>query len=96
MTEEWYLDYADLEQIIKKRLYDDKQSEIMILGCGVSDFGARLYEEGYLYITNIDFSQTVVEYMREKHQNYEEMDCKNYQLFPIKDNCLHPFFCVLL
>ena len=57
----------------------------MILGCGVSDIGARLYEEGYLYITNIDFSQTVVEYMREKHQNYEEMDCKIYRLFRLEE-----------
>ena len=74
--QEWYLSYAQLEQIIKSRLYDDKENEIMILGCGLSNIGAALYEEGYPYITNVDFSNVVVEYMRKKHEHYEDMDCK--------------------
>ena len=48
----------------------------MILGCGLSNIGARLYQEGYTYITNVDFSNVVIEYMRNKHQVFEEMDCK--------------------
>ena len=48
----------------------------MILGCGLSNIGAQLYEEGYPYITNVDFSNVVIEYMRKKHQHFEDMDCK--------------------
>lgn len=48
----------------------------MILGCGLSNIGAKLYEEGYFYITNVDFSAVVIEYMKNKHQIFEEMDCK--------------------
>ena len=64
--------------MIKKRLYEDKETEIMILGCGLSNIGAKLYEEGYFYITNVDFSAVVIEYMKNKHQIFEEMDCKYF------------------
>ena len=57
----------------------------MILGCGISTVGARLYEEGYLYITNVDFSEVVIEYMKEKHKLYEEMD---YALMDITESNL--------
>ena len=48
----------------------------MILGCGLSDVGARLYEQGFPYITNVDFSNVVIDYMRKKHEHFEDMDCK--------------------
>ena len=76
ISDEWYLSYEQLEGVIKTRLYEDKETEIMILGCGMSNIGAKLYEEGYSYITNVDFSSTVIDYMKNKHQMFEEMDCK--------------------
>ena len=76
ISDEWYLSYEQLESVIKKRMYEDKETEIMILGCGLSNIGAKLYEEGYLFITNVNFSSVVIDYMRNKHQMYEEMDCK--------------------
>ena len=76
ISDEWYLSYEQLESVIKKRMYEDKETEIMILGCGMSNVGAKLYEEGYLFITNVDFSPVAIDYMRTKHQVYEEMDCK--------------------
>ena len=48
-------------------MYEDKETEIMILGCGLSNIGAKLYEEGYLFITNVDFSSVAIDYMRNKH-----------------------------
>lgn len=74
ISDEWYLTFEELEDVIKKRLYEDKETEIMILGCGLSNIGARLYEEGYNYITNVDYSSVAIDYMRNKHQMYEEMD----------------------
>ena len=67
INDEWYLSFEQLEQVIKNRLYEDKDTEIMILGCGLSNIGAKLYEEEYLYITNVDFSSVVIDYMRSKH-----------------------------
>ncbi len=36
-----------------------------------------MYEEGYHYITNADFSGVVIEEMRERNALLEEMDCKS-------------------
>ena len=76
ISDEWYLSYEQLESVIKKRMYEDKETEIMILGCGLSNIGAKLYQEGYLFITNVDFSSVVIDYMKNKHYMFEEMDCK--------------------
>jgi len=35
-----------------------------------------MYEEGYHYITNSDFSTVCIEEMRERNAHHEEMDCK--------------------
>ena len=35
-----------------------------------------MYEEGYHYITNADFSGILIEEMRERNAHLEEMDCK--------------------
>ena len=48
----------------------------MIMGCGSSDLGVQLYKDGYHYITNVDFSKTVIDHMKEKHKEFDEMDCK--------------------
>lgn len=58
------------------RLYDDKEAEIMVIGCGNSEVSARLYEDGYHYITNADFSTVCIEEMRERNAHLDEMDCK--------------------
>ena len=36
-----------------------------------------MYEEGYHYITNADFSGVLIEEMRERNAHLEEMDCKS-------------------
>ena len=73
-SDEWYVSYPQIESIVKSRLYEDKDTEIMIVGCGTSELGAHLYKDGFHYITNVDYSKNLIEHMREKHQEYEEMD----------------------
>ena len=46
----------------------------MIVGSGLSDLGAYIYQQGYHYLTNIDISQVAVNFMKEKHHKMEEMD----------------------
>jgi predicted TPR repeat methyltransferase len=64
---EWYVTYPQIEQIIKSRLFEGEDTEIMVVGCGTSELGAQLYKDGYHYITNVDFSKNVIDHMREKH-----------------------------
>jgi len=35
----------------------------------------KMYQEGYHYITNVDFSKVCIEEMRERNADLEEMDC---------------------
>ena len=37
----------------------------------------KLYAEGYHYITNSDFCQTVVEEMKLRNAHLEDMDCNS-------------------
>ena len=53
------------------------ESKILIIGAGSSSnilikgISEELYEEGFLNITNIDFSQSVISVMKEKHKEKE-------------------------
>ena len=42
----------------------------------VIELSEKMYEEGYHYITNADYSGVLIEDMRERNAHLEEMDCK--------------------
>ena len=61
-----------MRDIVLPRLYEDKEAEILVVGCGNSgklifpidfvEMSEKLYrEEGFHYITNLDFSGVCVE-----------------------------------
>ena len=50
------------------------ECEIGIIGCGLSELGSFLYQQGFKFITNIDISLVAIEYMAQKHAKLEEMD----------------------
>ena len=52
----------------------DQDAEIMIIGSGLSDLGAYLYEQGFQCITNIDVSSVAIKFMSQKHQKLDEME----------------------
>ena len=87
-TYDWFLPYESLKDIIKPRLFDDNESEILVIGCGNSgiykmfnpsllELSEKLYQDGYHYITNADFSNVLIEEMRERNAHFDEMDCNN-------------------
>ena len=53
-----------MRDIILNKLDNDKESEILVIGCGNSELSEMLYREGYHYITNADFSEVVIEEMK--------------------------------
>ena len=61
-------------QVLHQRIYQDQDSEIMIIGSGLSDLGAFLYEQGFHYVTNIDVSSVAIKYMSEKHSKFSDME----------------------
>lgn len=61
---EWYGEYAEMTQLLHKFI---RQSDrLLAIGCGNSNFSFDLFDAGYTHITNIDFSELVIEEMRRK------------------------------
>lgn len=63
---EWLVDFKSIEDVICP--YLDKEWQILIVGCGNSNFSNSLYDLGYVNITNIDFSNVVIENMKEQNK----------------------------
>ncbi|KIK08922.1 hypothetical protein K443DRAFT_671972 [Laccaria amethystina LaAM-08-1] len=71
---DWFKSYSDLADIIHE-LIPDKSSKILMLGCGNSKLSEDMWEDGYHNIVNTDFSKTVIEQMRRRHEVRPEMEC---------------------
>merc|ERR1712167_330226 len=71
--------------MVTQYLKPDKS--ILVIGCGNSKFSEDLYEDGFKNITNIDFSENVINQMKEKYESkipdmkWEHMDVKDMK-FP--------------
>ena len=66
--------------MLQARLYNDFDCEIIIVGSGTSNLGQYLYQQGYHFITNIDFSSVVIEHMKGKHNAMDEMDYQEHDI----------------
>ncbi|KAF8074922.1 S-adenosyl-L-methionine-dependent methyltransferase [Lyophyllum atratum] len=81
---DWFKSYADLAPFIRD-LIPDKESRILMLGCGNSQLSEEMWEDGYKRVVNTDYSSVVVEQMRHRHQNlrpemeWHEMDVRDLQ-----------------
>ena len=71
---DWYAGYATLSPHLAPYLKDVPDYEILIPGCGNSELGAALYDEGYLNVTNIDVSTVVISQMDTLYADKEEME----------------------
>ena len=67
-----YGTYNDIQPFLRKSIQSLSNS-ILILGCGNSDFSSLLYDDGYHRITNIDFSELVIEEMKVKNISRHNM-----------------------
>ncbi|GES86083.1 S-adenosyl-L-methionine-dependent methyltransferase [Rhizophagus clarus] len=60
---DWFKTYKELKPLFDVHL-PNKNVSILMLGCGNSTLSEDMYDDGYHNITNIDFSETVIENMR--------------------------------
>ena len=56
---EWLENYDTLRGFLKNFL-THKDMKILMLGCGNANFSAHIYDDGYRNITNVDFSEVVI------------------------------------
>ncbi|KAI8061153.1 S-adenosyl-L-methionine-dependent methyltransferase [Gongronella butleri] len=71
-TFDWFKTYDDLKPLLNEHI-KNKDASILILGCGNSTLGEDMYNDGYKHITNIDYSPTVVENMKQRCAHMPEM-----------------------
>ena len=65
---DWLLTYKDIHPLMIPRIQDNKDSEILILGCGNSRLVGDLYDHGFKNITGIDFSSVVIGQMIDRYK----------------------------
>ena len=61
-----------------------RDAEILVVGCGTSTIPAKLYAEGLHNITCVDFSQVVINQMRGRWADLQDME------FVVADACALP------
>ena len=65
---EWYGSYADMAHLVAQHA-PNKQANILVIGCGNSEFSHHLYDAGYTNIRNVDYSEVVIDEMKKKNAN---------------------------
>jgi hypothetical protein len=81
---DWYFNLVNY----KSNLFDvskwDRNSEIIILGVGNSNFIDFLINEKFKHVTLVDFSEVLINHLKNKYENLPacgEWDCKIYLTF---------------
>lgn len=85
---EWYQNYSSLKQIIIPIFKEKKNPSILVPGCGNSKVSEDLYNEGFLNIVNIDFSDEIVQHMQKR--NEQKCPKMSYQVMDITQMTFKP------
>ena len=75
-TFDWLEDYETLNPILAEFKLDKEFAKVINLGCGNAEFSENMYDDGYKNIINIDISDNVINYMRERNKTRSQMICK--------------------
>ena len=66
-TFDWLEDYDTIKPILEE-IGISKNSRILNVGCGNSEFSEKMYEDGYVYNYNIDIADNVYSIYERKKQ----------------------------
>ena len=67
-TFDWLEDYESIKPIIDN-LGIKKESRILNVGCGNSEFSEKMFDEGYTHNYNIDICQNVIDFMKSRNKD---------------------------
>ena len=66
-TFDWLEDYESVKPIIDN-LGIKKESRILNVGCGNSEFSEKMYDEGFTHNYNIDICKNVIDFMKSRNK----------------------------
>ena len=66
-TVEWYDDYKDWIELLLKYTNPETHPKALVVGCGNSKLGEKLFSSGYKYIMNVDYCSNVIQYMNQNN-----------------------------
>ncbi|PWN32276.1 uncharacterized protein FA14DRAFT_162445 [Meira miltonrushii] len=74
---DWFKTYAELKPILDE-LVPDRNARILMLGCGNSTLTIDMVNDGYANITNLDYSDILIQKMKIRHpeQDWRTMDVR--------------------
>jgi hypothetical protein len=84
---EWYFELVEYTSKSFNILNWDKQVEIIILGVGNSNFINYLVENKFEHVTLVDYSSTLINFLKNKYENLEECkewDCMKFSFYFLK------------
>ena len=67
-TFDWLEDYESIKPIIDN-LHIKKDSRILNVGCGNSEFSEKMYDEGFTHNYNIDICKNVIDFMKTRNKD---------------------------
>jgi ubiquinone/menaquinone biosynthesis C-methylase UbiE len=68
---EWYGEYNELHHHLVRSVR--KEDQILVIGCGNSNFSTDFYDKGFHNLINLDFSELVIDEMKNKTTDRKEM-----------------------
>jgi len=71
---DWYANYAQLKGTLHTYLKEKRSDRILMLGCGTSTLSEDLWNDGWMSVTNVDYSEVAVNYMRKRNTTKEGME----------------------
>jgi len=76
---DWILPYEKLKPYLGGIL--NQQQKILVTGCGNSTMSSKMYEDGFKNIVNIDFSDVVIQQMKDR---YKKLDMMEWQIMDVR------------
>ncbi|KAJ3224868.1 hypothetical protein HK099_007733 [Clydaea vesicula] len=68
---DWFKDFSHFEEFVSANL--KKSDKILMLGCGNSKLSEDMCLKGYKNITNVDYAENVINFMKERNLDKPEM-----------------------
>jgi EEF1A lysine methyltransferase 4 len=81
---DWFKTYAELKNIFDEIIQPQgKNSKILMLGCGNSTLTSEMVADGYKNITNLDYSDVLIQKMKAR---FPDQDWRTMDVRELKEN----------